>query len=153
MIPGEVFTLEGEIELNAGQPSVTLVVANTGDRPVQVGSHYHFAETNTALASRTLAGNEDQDVTALMCRVLMLGVDADGIGYLLDEASDPQITRWDIRADTIEPTDLTFDWTMTFSEQLTQAGINNVYYESPGTAHEWLTWRRCFKEFAPRLFR
>jgi enterochelin esterase family protein len=43
--------------------------------------------------------------------------------------------------------------TKTFSEQLTQAGIHNIYYESPGTAHEWLTWRRCFKEFAPRLFR
>lgn len=43
--------------------------------------------------------------------------------------------------------------TKNFSEQLTQAGINNIYYESPGTAHEWLTWRRCFKEFAPRLFR
>ena len=43
--------------------------------------------------------------------------------------------------------------TKTFSEQLTQAGIKNTYYESPGTAHEWLTWRRCFKEFAPRLFR
>jgi len=43
--------------------------------------------------------------------------------------------------------------TKTFSEQLTQAGIKNVYYESPGTAHEWLTWRRCFGEFAPRLFR
>jgi enterochelin esterase-like enzyme len=43
--------------------------------------------------------------------------------------------------------------TRTFSEQLTQAGIKNVYYESAGTAHEWLTWRRCFKEFAPRLFR
>lgn len=43
--------------------------------------------------------------------------------------------------------------TRTFSEQLTQAGITNVFYESPGTAHEWLTWRRCFKEFAPRLFR
>ncbi len=41
----------------------------------------------------------------------------------------------------------------TFSEQLTKAGINNVYYESPATAHEWLTWRRCFREFAPRLFR
>ena len=50
MIPGEVFTPEGEIELNAGQPAITLVVANTGDRPVQVGSHYHFAETNAALA-------------------------------------------------------------------------------------------------------
>jgi len=43
--------------------------------------------------------------------------------------------------------------TKTFSEQLTQAGIKNVYFESPGTAHEWLTWRRSFKEFAPRLFR
>jgi enterochelin esterase family protein len=43
--------------------------------------------------------------------------------------------------------------TKTFSDQLTQAGIKNVYYESPGTAHEWLTWRRCFREFAPLLFR
>jgi enterochelin esterase-like enzyme len=43
--------------------------------------------------------------------------------------------------------------TKTFSDQLTQAGIKNVYYESPGTAHEWLTWRRCFRDFAPRLFR
>jgi enterochelin esterase family protein len=43
--------------------------------------------------------------------------------------------------------------TKTFSEQLTKAGIENVFFESPGTAHEWLTWRRCFKEFAPRLFR
>ena len=43
--------------------------------------------------------------------------------------------------------------TKTFSDQLTQAGIRNIYYESPGTAHEWLTWRRCFKEFAPLLFR
>ena len=43
--------------------------------------------------------------------------------------------------------------TKTFSDQLTQAGIRNVFFESPGTAHEWLTWRRCFKDFAPRLFR
>ncbi len=43
--------------------------------------------------------------------------------------------------------------TRNFSEQLARAGITNVYYESPGTAHEWLTWRRSFKEFAPRLFR
>ena len=50
MIPGEVFPASGEIELNAGQPSVTLDVANTGDRPIQVGSHYHFYETNAALA-------------------------------------------------------------------------------------------------------
>lgn len=43
--------------------------------------------------------------------------------------------------------------TKTFTEQLTQAGITNVYFESSGTAHEWLTWRRCFRDFAPRLFR
>ncbi len=43
--------------------------------------------------------------------------------------------------------------TKTFSEALTKAGIRNVYFESPGTAHEWLTWRRCFNDFAPRLFR
>ncbi len=50
MIPGEVLPAEGEIELNAGQPTVTVDVANTGDRPVQVGSHYHFYETNPALS-------------------------------------------------------------------------------------------------------
>ncbi|MEM7224648.1 MAG: urease subunit beta [Pseudomonadota bacterium] len=49
MIPGEILLAEGDIELNAGQPSVTLLVANRGDRPVQVGSHYHFFETNGAL--------------------------------------------------------------------------------------------------------
>jgi enterochelin esterase family protein len=43
--------------------------------------------------------------------------------------------------------------TKAFSDQLTQAGIRNVYFESPGTAHEWLTWRRCLRDFAPRLFR
>lgn len=49
MIAGEIRTAEGELELNAGRPTVTLLVANTGDRPIQVGSHYHFAETNPAL--------------------------------------------------------------------------------------------------------
>ena len=49
MIPGEYFIDDGEIELNAGRESIELAVANTGDRPVQVGSHYHFAETNPAL--------------------------------------------------------------------------------------------------------
>lgn len=49
MIPGEVMPKDGEIELNAGRPTVTLTVANAGDRPVQVGSHYHFFETNPAL--------------------------------------------------------------------------------------------------------
>ena len=49
MIPGEVITKPGEIELNAGAATVTLTVANTGDRPIQVGSHYHFFETNEAL--------------------------------------------------------------------------------------------------------
>ena len=50
MIPGEIFPAEGELELNAGQPTVTLDVSNTGDRPIQVGSHYHFYETNSALS-------------------------------------------------------------------------------------------------------
>jgi urease subunit beta len=49
MIPGERFPANGEIELNAGAEMVTLTVANTGDRPIQVGSHYHFFETNGAL--------------------------------------------------------------------------------------------------------
>ncbi|MEY3003895.1 MAG: hypothetical protein RLZZ491_1071 [Pseudomonadota bacterium] len=49
MIPGEILTAAGEIELNADRTAITLLVANTGDRPVQVGSHYHFAETNAAL--------------------------------------------------------------------------------------------------------
>jgi urease subunit beta len=50
MIPGEIIPAAGEIELNAGRPIITLTVANTGDRPIQVGSHYHFFETNQALA-------------------------------------------------------------------------------------------------------
>jgi urease subunit beta len=50
MIPGEVITLPGEIELNAGRAVITLEVANAGDRPIQVGSHYHFYETNSALS-------------------------------------------------------------------------------------------------------
>ncbi|NJD06174.1 MAG: urease subunit beta, partial [Methylococcaceae bacterium] len=45
MIPGEIIPAEGEIELNAGRPRITLIVATTGDRPIQVGSHYHFIET------------------------------------------------------------------------------------------------------------
>jgi len=49
MIPGEIIAAEGEIELNTGRETVTLTVANTGDRPIQVGSHYHFYETNSAL--------------------------------------------------------------------------------------------------------
>ena len=49
MIPGELFIKDGDITLNAGRKTVTLTVANTGDRPIQVGSHYHFFETNPAL--------------------------------------------------------------------------------------------------------
>ena len=49
MIPGEIVTADGDLELNAGRRVVRLTVANTGDRPIQVGSHYHFAETNAAL--------------------------------------------------------------------------------------------------------
>ena len=49
MIPGEILAADGEIEINVGRPTVTLIVANTGDRPIQIGSHYHFYETNAAL--------------------------------------------------------------------------------------------------------
>ena len=49
MIPGEIIVATGDINLNEGREAITLTVANTGDRPVQIGSHYHFAETNTAL--------------------------------------------------------------------------------------------------------
>ena len=49
MIPGEIITAKGQIEINKGRKAITLTVANTGDRPIQVGSHYHFFETNPAL--------------------------------------------------------------------------------------------------------
>ncbi|WP_374629623.1 urease subunit beta [Pannonibacter indicus] len=65
MIPGEIFPADGEIELNAGAPVTDLEVANTGDRPVQVGSHYHFAETNPALAfDREAARGQRLDIPA-----------------------------------------------------------------------------------------
>jgi urease subunit beta len=50
MVPGQIFAASGEIVLNKDRPAISLTVANTGDRPVQVGSHYHFAETNPALS-------------------------------------------------------------------------------------------------------
>ena len=65
MIPGEVITAPGDIELNAGCPAITLTIANTGDRPIQVGSHYHFAETNNALQfDRAKARGHRLDIAA-----------------------------------------------------------------------------------------
>ncbi len=65
MIPGELFPASGEIELNAGRPSTEIEVANTGDRPIQVGSHYHFAETNPALRfDRAAARGQRLDIPA-----------------------------------------------------------------------------------------
>jgi urease subunit beta len=65
MIPGELFPAPGEIELNEGRPHLEMEVANTGDRPVQVGSHYHFAETNPALAfDRTASRGMRLDIPA-----------------------------------------------------------------------------------------
>ena len=64
-IPGEILTAAGDIELNAGLARTTLTVANTGDRPIQVGSHYHFAETNSALAfDRAAARGQRLDIAA-----------------------------------------------------------------------------------------
>lgn len=65
MIPGELFPAEGEIELNVGRPVTDIEVANTGDRPIQVGSHYHFAETNPALRfDRAAARGQRLDIPA-----------------------------------------------------------------------------------------
>ncbi len=65
MIPGEILPADGEITMNEGAEQVSLVVANTGDRPVQVGSHYHFAETNPALDfDRTAARGMRLDIAA-----------------------------------------------------------------------------------------
>jgi urease subunit beta len=65
MIPGEVITEPGDIELNEGLVKTTLIVANTGDRPIQVGSHYHFAETNAALDfDRDTANGQRLDIAA-----------------------------------------------------------------------------------------
>jgi len=65
MIPGEIETATGDIELNVGLPRTTLLVANTGDRPIQVGSHYHFAETNPALTfDRAAARGQRLDIAA-----------------------------------------------------------------------------------------
>ena len=65
MIPGEILTLDGDIELNVGRPRVTVRVSNTGDRPIQVGSHYHFYETNDALSfDRALTRGFRLDIAA-----------------------------------------------------------------------------------------
>jgi urease subunit beta len=65
MIPGEVFTKTGDIDLNVGAPRLTIEVANTGDRPIQVGSHYHFFETNNALRfDRAAARGQRLDIAA-----------------------------------------------------------------------------------------
>jgi urease subunit beta len=65
MIPGEILPVDGQVELNAGLPRTTLTVANTGDRPIQVGSHYHFAETNPALSfDRGAARGKRLDIAA-----------------------------------------------------------------------------------------
>ena len=65
MIPGEIFTPAGNIEQNADLEPTTLIVANTGDRPIQVGSHYHFAETNPALLfDRDVARGKRLDIAA-----------------------------------------------------------------------------------------
>ena len=65
MIPGELFPAAGELTLNPGREAITLIVANTGDRPVQVGSHYHFAEANPALDfDRTAARGHRLDIAA-----------------------------------------------------------------------------------------
>ena len=69
MVPGEIITAAGEIEINAGRQSITLTVANSGDRPIQVGSHYHFAETNSALQFDRCATSLGKRVKSTSCRL------------------------------------------------------------------------------------
>lgn len=65
MIPGEIITMDGDLTLNAGTEATVFMVANTGDRPVQIGSHYHFAEANSALDfDRTAARGMRLDIAA-----------------------------------------------------------------------------------------
>src|SRR5215468_10888023 len=64
MIPGEIFPASGEVVLNKDRATISLKVANTGDRPIQVGSHYHFAETNAALFDRKAALGYRLDIPA-----------------------------------------------------------------------------------------
>jgi urease subunit beta len=65
MIPGEMFIKDGDVELNSGRETVTITVSNTGDRPIQVGSHYHFFETNPALDfDRAKARGKRLDIAA-----------------------------------------------------------------------------------------
>ena len=96
--------------------------------------------TYTALASRTVPRNEALDDRG--CRLVLLGVDAAGIGYLLDEASDPPVTRWDVRADTVAPTDLTYDPSQTFKQFDAWVGFEDAYVSPDGT-------REVFTEPAP----
>ena len=79
MIPGEIITADGDIELNAGLPRTMLTVANTGDRPIQVGSHYHFAETNPALSfDRDAARGKRLDIAGRHRGALRAGTEPRG---------------------------------------------------------------------------
>ena len=85
-------------------------------------------ETRSALATRTVRGNEESSDG--MCRVGVLGVDEDGIAYLIDQANDPPITAWDVRADTLEPTDLTYDPALAPSDQYAFSWNRNLGFEA-----------------------
>ena len=116
MIPGEMFIKDGDIELNAGRKTVTLTVTNTGDRPIQVGSHYHFFETNPALkferkkargmrldiAAGTAVRFEPgqtRDVTlvALAGKRIVYGFRQDIMGKLLNELRDSGLLELRVR--------------------------------------------------------
>ena len=87
MIPGEMFPAAGEIELNAGREAMELDVANTGDRPVQVGSHYHFAAINPALSF-----DRDAARGAMHAPELVIGLDL-GQGHGIGEAFGCDLTE------------------------------------------------------------
>ena len=110
MIPGELFVDGGDIELNEGRATLSLDVANTGDRPIQVGSHYHFAETNVALAfDRAAARGFRLNIAAGTAvrfepgqarRVELVALDGDRIVYGFSGAVMGRLDARGSRADT-----------------------------------------------------
>ena len=88
-------------------------------------------ETNSPLASRTVPGN--MRLQGSLCRIDLLGIDAAGIGHVLDQASKAPVTRWDVRADTVAPTDLTYDPAKTLNQFDASQGLDDAYVSPDGT--------------------
>ena len=137
MIPGEILPGEGAVPLNTGRPALTLVVANTGDRPVQVGSHFLFAQANAALRfDRELAWGcrinvpAGTDLADLRLSPL-LAKDVAGLppAFVLTAGYDP--LRDEGRA---------------YAERLIDAGVKTTYVNYPGTIHGFFSLTRFLQQ-------